>query len=190
MSAAPLPELFRNLDVHTHAPSHGAIVNLYSGDTLPADADYFSVGIHPWYADRAQPGDREVIENMAADPRVVAIGECGLDRRNGPGLEVQMPVFISQIELSERVGKPLIIHAVGTFSEVLALKKSMRPDQPWIIHGFIAKETLAQQLASAGIYLSLPLKAKGLHEERRKHLEHLAKVLPRELILTESDEQL
>lgn len=148
-----LPEWFRDVDVHTHvAPADGrAIVSVNPGQGL-GSAPHYSVGIHPWHADT---GDVAEVEHLAADPRVVAIGECGIDKLRGPGLEVQMPVFEAQARLAERLQKPLIIHCVRAYGEIMALHDRLHPTVPWIIHGFNRNAALARQLTDRGIYLSI-----------------------------------
>ena len=67
---------------------------------------------------------------------------------------VQIQVLEKQIELSEKVKKPLIIHCVGCFNELFDLKKHWNPSQIWIIHGFRGKPELAGQALKVGCYLS------------------------------------
>jgi len=119
------------------------------------NAGYFSLGIHPWYTERQ---DIEYafrcLEAVKSHPRLLAIGECGLDKCIELSMARQIDVFTRQIELSERSEKPLIIHCVRAYSEIQQLKKQLRPKQPWIIHGFNGKPALAAQLIKQGCYLS------------------------------------
>mgnify|MGYP000011099964 CR=1 FL=1 len=141
-------------DIHTHrpAPAPGRIVNIDPsepfGPLLPCQT--YSVGIHPWHADLADMFGE--VERLAACPAVVAIGETGLDKRRGPSPDIQIPLFRRHIELAEAVGKPLIVHCVGAWQELLALP---RPRVMTIIHGFRGKPELARQLTAAGFFLSL-----------------------------------
>lgn len=156
-----LPEWFYDIDVHTHDPQadHEAIVCLTPEDSF-GERRYYSVGIHPWDAARADERMFERLREMASDPRVVAIGECGLDRRHTPAVDmaVQEEVFVRQAELAESLGKPLIIHCVGAFNELVELKKRLKPSVPWIVHGFRGKPELARELVRQGFYLSLGLR--------------------------------
>jgi TatD DNase family protein len=110
------------------------------------------LGIHPWFADReALP----LLRTRAVHPQVAAIGETGLDRRHtsvSPSLQEE--VFEAQVRLACELRKPLIIHCVGAWSEVMAVRKRVRSDIPWIIHGFRGKAQLADQLLRAGFFLS------------------------------------
>lgn len=148
--------LSRYADVHTHNPDAGpdAIINLPLGAQVPGEGAY-SVGIHPWDAAAATEADMAWLERVAALPQVVAIGEAGLDALRGGPLDVQERLFVSQAMLSERLGKPLIIHAVKTLDRIIALRRQIRPAQPWVIHGFRGKPQMARQLVRAGFDISL-----------------------------------
>ncbi|WP_232056673.1 TatD family hydrolase [Methylomonas rhizoryzae] len=116
---------------------------------------YFSLGMHPWFIERqAQEIAFSRLERLAAHPKVLAIGECGLDKCIATPPARQAEVFSRHIELSEAVGKPLIIHCVRAFAELLQLKKRFAPRQAWIVHGFTGKPALAKQLLQHGCYLS------------------------------------
>jgi TatD DNase family protein len=150
------------VDIHTHsnhsADSHPAIRNL----TFDEAEDFFrsdkqelcSVGIHPWHAETSSEDILSKLEEWSKDKRFFAIGECGLDRNSNAGFEKQLSVFEAQITISEKSNKPLIIHCVGYFNELLALKKKWNPIQLWIIHGFRGKPELAAQVLKSGCALS------------------------------------
>lgn len=115
----------------------------------------YSAGIHPW--DIAQFDLAKALDwlhGIATQSEVVAIGECGLDQTLATALPRQSLLFCQQIELAEQLRKPLIIHCVRAFAELLALRKRCRPRQTWIMHGFRGKPALAAQLIDHGVYLS------------------------------------
>lgn len=143
-------------DVHTHNLSAGedAVINLPWGREVP-DSGYYSVGIHPWDSAGVSEADFDRLLDFARSDRVVAIGETGMDALRGPSLPEQERVFIRHIEISEKLGKPMIIHAVRTLHDIIRLRKQLRPSQRWIIHGFRGKPALAEQLIDAGIDISL-----------------------------------
>lgn len=143
-------------DIHTHNLDAGedAIINLPWGTHVP-ESGYYSVGIHPWDAGKVSDDDFDRLFDYAQNDRIVAIGETGLDALRGPSLADQERVFIKHIKISEKVGKPVIIHAVRTFHDIIRLRKKLRPAQRWIIHGFRGKPALARQLIDAGIDISL-----------------------------------
>lgn len=137
-------------DCHTHSLRRDAIVCRQPDE--PADDGYvYAVGYHPW---NASDFNEQRLEEESSLPSTVAIGETGLDALRGPSAQVQEAAFRRHVELSERLRKPLIVHCVRAFDRLLAIKKELRPRQPWIIHGFSRKPELARQLLNAGCYLS------------------------------------
>ena len=116
--------------------------------------EYYSIGVHPWYPNKNL---MTKVREYATLPSVVAIGETGLDKiaADSPDkLKLQHELFTKHVLLSEEVRKPLIIHCVKAYDELLHAHKSTSPSVPWIIHGFRGKAALTNQLLNAGIYLS------------------------------------
>lgn len=116
---------------------------------------FYAAGIHPWYADRRQ---LNVLKEWIAHPRIVLVGEAGLDRLALTPRAIQEELFVRQIALSEEVRKPLIIHCVKAWDELLRIRRVTRPAMPWIIHGFCGKKQLAEQLLAAGFSLSFGMR--------------------------------
>jgi TatD DNase family protein len=141
-------------DVHTHHHRRDAIVNISVDEAMTPDLLY-SIGVHPWHAETWNDDVAARLTAKAHDPRVLAIGEAGLDKLRGPDMETQMRAFEEQARIAESVGKPLIIHCVGRYNEIMSLRKRMHPSVAWIIHGFRGKPQLAQQLLDAGFHISL-----------------------------------
>ena len=149
--------MYTILDIHTHhpAPQPNAVVCVSPDDFNPIENQLYSVGIHPWKtADALSDDILEKLEAAAEHPQVVAIGECGSDKIQGGPLFRQMQVMRRQIELSEKVGKPLIIHNVHAQDIIIGVKKDLNPTQPWLVHGFRGKPTIAKMLTDTGIWLS------------------------------------
>lgn len=163
-------------DIHTHNPSAiDAVINLEPDMAMRADALY-SVGIHPWWRDI----DFAWVERMAADERVVMIGECGIDTLRGVGgIDRQMALLERHALLAEQTKRPLLLHIVGAWAEAIALKRRFMPRQPWIIHGFRGKPELAQQLLREDFYISLG----------KKFNPETEKIIPNDKLLRESDAQ-
>lgn len=155
------PPLHSFTDIHSHdiaaAAGLDTIVNLTPADEIPAEG-YFSVGIHPWdtATDKATSLSmlKKLVE-MARHERVVAIGEAGFDRLRGGNIEQQRHIFDFHARLAERVGKPLIIHAVKADDLLAEAIRHHRPTVEWIIHGFRGKAPRATQLLRLGFSLSL-----------------------------------
>lgn len=149
-------------DIHTHQVSQipDDIFIMNTGIELPVEQEgkdnWLSLGLHPWYIVNAQEQLDQLKQNVL-DARVVAIGEAGIDKLINIPLSVQKDVFLAQAYLAETVEKPLIIHCVKAWQELLAAKKEINPRMPWIIHGFRGNEKLTDQLISQGFYLSFGL---------------------------------
>lgn len=146
------------LNIHTHTPANKAVYNLIVRLNTPINLTpspkLLSAGIHPWYIDNTEE-QFDLLQKIAADKKVIFVGECGLDRLKGPELATQQTLFKKQIDLAETLRKPLLIHCVRSYSEVLHLHKTLRPKMPWVIHGYNAKPPIAKQLLANGCYLSL-----------------------------------
>lgn len=155
-------------DMHTHnlnAPAGRAIINVphcvITGESTftPQTDKLYSAGIHPWYLADETNTSIEKLEKLLTHPQITALGECGLDKiKGGTTLDKQIEIFKQQIILSEKYKKPLIIHCVHAFNELIQLYSQTNPIQTWIIHGFRGKPELASQLCSVGIHLSF-----GIH---------------------------
>ncbi|KAF2336789.1 TatD family hydrolase [Flavobacterium ginsenosidimutans] len=143
---------------HTHQFTNQSnvleLVNQYPKD-FDATIPFYSIGIHPWYIDENRiDEDLKIIEKKLQTQNCLAIGECGLDKRIEVPFDLQISVFEKQLELAEKFKKPVVIHCVAAFQEVMAIKKRMKINVPMIIHGFSKNNQLAEQLISAGFYLS------------------------------------
>lgn len=148
-------------DVHSHKVNSGDVRTIYNIQindhpvSLPHGSNIlFSAGIHPWDAGNIRSVWLDNMGIMLNFEQLVALGECGLDKNSPAPFEKQLEVFELQIKLSESHKKPMIIHCVGCFNELINLRKALNPKQPWIIHGFRGKPELADQLIRAGLYLS------------------------------------
>lgn len=157
-------------DIHTHdvlnsetdddVPKRSVnyILNVYPlGFEYAKDSDkceWFSCGIHPWYSEDAEP-QLKFLKEVADDYRIVAIGEAGFDKLKGPSLSLQEYIFEQQINLSENLKKPLIIHCVKAWDELLHMHKKHKPVQKWIIHGYRGKPELTRQLLAHGFLFSV-----------------------------------
>lgn len=148
--------IFFNLHTHSYTNQDDVIeiVNQYPQEFDNSIPNY-SIGIHPWYiAENRIDSDLQIIESKLKDQNCKAIGECGLDKRIEISMALQQRVFEKQLALAEKYKKPVIIHCVGAFQEVIAIKKKMNISVPLIIHGFSKNIEIANQLVKNGFYLS------------------------------------
>lgn len=151
------------IDCHTHRPypAHEAIISTSPIGFDPMSGQKWSVGLHPWHLDLFCNDSLRIRDEIwvelvaaAANPDVVAVGECGIDIPKGGLLATQMLAFRRQALLAERLRKPLVIHAVKAHDLIVGMKRDINPQQPWIIHGFRNKPTIAAIYLDAGCYLS------------------------------------
>lgn len=141
----------KNFNFHHHNTKiFEGIYNLDSKEQF--SSYYFSSGIHPKDIGDDWKEKLEGVKKTAQLGNCFAIGECGLDSRVGASPELQKEVFLKQVQLANEIGKPLIIHCVRKFPEIIYLKKFGQT--AWIIHGFNKNPQLAQELLEAGFYLS------------------------------------
>lgn len=149
--------MFFNL--HTHQPSLAPgtveLESVYFGQEKAPVSPRRSVGLHPWYLQGFDLQTAEVwLREQACLPAVLAIGEAGLDKVTSTPWDLQVTAFQCCYNISEQFRKPLIIHCVRAYGEILDLKKQWKPSQPWIFHGFEKNAGTARMLLNAGCWLS------------------------------------
>jgi len=157
-----LPGAGDYIDIHTHGgkPSPGIFVveNLMAHEgRMPSETEgmAFSMGIHPWFLDETNISPQlSLVKEISTGTDLIAIGEAGFDKLRGPSPEIQRKAFEEQAEIAETVKKPLFIHCVRAWEELLQAHKRLHPVMPWIIHGFRGKKELARQLISRNMYIS------------------------------------
>lgn len=152
-----------DFDFHTHnlkALPGRAIVNLPQEallypETFPLlEGASYSAGVHPWWINSDWQTLWKGVELWAVHPQVVALGECGLDLLHDGDWVVQEMVFLRHLILAEELHLPVTIHCVRAFDRLLRLRKTVRPQMKWTVHGFRGKPQLARQLLEAGFDLS------------------------------------
>lgn len=145
------------INVHTHHKSNdNSTISILNCEPNSIDFNIpFSTGIHPWNINEEEINSEiHFIEQQLPLKNCFAIGECGLDKLCKTDYELQLMIFKKQIHLSEKHQKPLIIHCVKAFEEIFYLKKTLKPQQPWIIHGFNKNSQVALSLIKNGCFLS------------------------------------
>lgn len=153
--------MLAHIDTHTHnldTDNPFAVVNIPLQQIKQvletSKGGFYSVGVHPWDVHTTDSSVLDLLEEVLADNRIKAIGECGFDRNSKASFKEQGYFFERQVMLSEKYAKPLIIHCVAAFNELVLLRKRFAVHQPWILHGFRGKPELAQQLLQHGFALS------------------------------------
>ena len=173
-------------NLHTHQFSNQLdvveLVNQYPQE-FDAAIPYYSIGIHPLYIDENRlESDFQILEQKLELPECLALGECGLDKRAETSFEVQQSVFERQLAFAEKHRKPVVIHCVAAFQELIEIKKKLKISVPMIIHGFSKKVELAKQLIDNGFYVSF-----GKNLLRNPELESVFKSIPNDRFFLETD---
>lgn len=176
----------KSYNLHTHKftnnPDVFELVNQYPwefDDSIP----YYSIGIHPWYINETRLAtDLKIIEEKLQLSECLALGECGLDKRIEVPMPLQIEVFEKQIALAEKYQKPLVLHLVAAFDELIEIKKGLKISVPIVIHGFSKSEQLAKQLIDNGFYLSF-----GKYLLRNEEMETVFKSIPNDKFFLETD---
>lgn len=110
-----------------------------------------SVGLHP---NDEEEFDMSNYEELAKDPKVVAIGECGLDYYRSYNKEEQQERFLQHIELAQKINKPLIIHCRAAHDDCYSILQKIRIRVPVVMHFFTGTAELAHKYLDLGCFLS------------------------------------
>lgn len=175
---------FFNLHTHkfTNQDKVLELVNQYPQE-FDATIPYYSIGIHPWYIDKERlEDDLQVMDSKVLDYNYLSIGECGLDKRIEIPFELQEEVFEKQLLLAQKHNKPIIIHCVAAFQEVIAIKKRLKITVPMIIHGFSKNKQVAKGLIDNGFYISF-----GKYLLVNPELETVFQSIPNDRFFLETD---
>jgi TatD DNase family protein len=173
-----------NLHTHqfTNQPDVLELVNQYPQE-FEAEIPFYSIGIHPLYIDENRlENDFKIVDEKLALTECLALGECGLDKRAETPFDVQVSVFERQLALAEKHQKPVVIHCVAAFQELIEIKKRLKISVPMIVHGFSKKLELAKQLIDNGFYVSF-----GKNLLRNPELESVFVSIPNDKFLLETD---
>ena len=154
------------------------------------DRVYAAVGLHPTRADALDDAARAELETLAAEPRVVAVGETGMDlywpgRLDGcadPATQVE--AFAWHIDLAKRLGKPLMIHNRDADAAVLDVLRAEGAPETVIFHCFSSGPEMARSCVDAGWYLSL---SGTVSFRNARELRAAAPLIPADQLLVETD---
>lgn len=148
------------IDIHTHHPVHSeeilSVPSLFlqNIDFQANNNTFFSAAIHPWHAAEFNPCQvSDMLENLIKMPGLIAIGETGLDKTCTADYQLQKLIFEIHLGFAEKHHKPLIIHAVKSWNEMIVYLK--RAQGPFILHGYSEGIELTKQLSGLGAYFSL-----------------------------------
>jgi TatD DNase family protein len=148
---------------------------------------YAAVGIQPNYAAQAKAGDWEAVEGLAEGPKVVAIGETGLDRYwDYAPFDVQIDYFHRHIGLAQRLQKPFVVHCRDAEAETVAELRLAAGRGPLagVMHSFTGGLETARACLELGLYISF---AGMLTYKKSQALRDLVKEIPLDRIVVETD---
>jgi TatD DNase family protein len=153
---------------------------------------FAAVGVHPNSSADFSERDLDWIERLAHTPKVVAIGEIGLDYHwDKSPKAAQFRAFEAQLALAVRLEVPVIIHNRDASDDVIAILEAWTRDlpvslgeRPGVLHSFSAPESVAERAITAGFYLGFtgPITYKNADD-----LRHIAARVPLDRIVVETD---
>jgi TatD DNase family protein len=161
-----------------------------------AHGDAYCLGIHPLYVRNAQPSDLVALQAQlqahAADPRLLAVGEIGLDYfvpelNQSPLKEQQETVYREQLKLARQFGLPVVLHVRRSADRLLKHLRDLSQSGPaWsgIAHAFNGSEVQAREFIRLGFKLGF---GGAVTFERALQLRHLAQTLPLDALVLETD---
>jgi len=177
------------IDIHSHSSISNANICIYNLYDFVNISNFkpnlaFSAGIHPWFIDNNWEKKLTYLENLLSTNKLLAIGECGIDRKTDKDLTLQKLIFTKQALLSEKYKKTLIIHCVKAFNELFEVLKINKISQAIIFHGFINKPKLAEIIINEGYYISF---GASLIKNNKNSIETI-KNIPKNMIFLETDD--
>jgi len=181
----------RYINIHGHRQADNieewVMMNLMARDFPPDDIDngYYSVGFHPYNVGKVDEEETlNRVRKAVEHPRVLAIGEIGLDKSIEASMDDQQRIFEKQVEIARSAKLPVILHAVRSFNELLVFMKKHQPEVPMIIHGYNGSVEMARDLVEAGFFISFGQAITGEHSKIVEALQ----VVPLEKMFLETDE--
>jgi TatD DNase family protein len=173
----------------------GAIINVGSSMEgtersiqIAQDNDfiYASIGIHPHEADSVSENDIKLFAGFLNQPKVVAIGEIGLDYyRNISSKENQKKLFISLLKIAKSSGLPLIIHNRESHEDMINILKSIMGNSvKGVMHCFSGDETFLKTCLDMGFFISFTC---NITYKNAGKLREVAKLVPMDRLLVETD---
>ncbi len=149
------------------------------------DIIFAAVGIHPHDARDAKDEDYEQLAAWHSLPKVVAIGEIGLDYYYDLSpREVQQQVFIRQLDVARQLQKPVIIHDRDAHGDILAIVKKEAKGLTGVFHCFSGSLEMAKEIIKLGFYVSF---AGPVTFAKDGKLKEVAANIPLERLLVETD---
>ncbi len=146
---------------------------------------YAAVGVHPSECLELTENDIDILRRLSDNPKVVAIGEIGLDyHEEEVPRDIQKKWFVRQLELAESVGKPVIIHSRDACLDTLDIMKRHAKGISGVIHCFSYTTETAKEYIDMGFYIGVGGVVTFKNSEK---LKNVVRFVPIERILLETD---
>ncbi len=161
-------------------PSSLALCDKYEGV-------FAAVGVHPTSLDALGLEEWTLLEDAAKHPRVVAIGETGLDYHHEPfDKGRQRDYFLRQLDLAKRVDRPVVIHCRNAYEDAVKILREFGRfrKEPGVMHCFGADRATAEQVYEMGYMISV---GGILTFKNAPALRELVEAMPRDRLLLETD---
>jgi TatD DNase family protein len=176
--------LYFNLHSHKNFTNPGEVVlqSVYANFENIGSTGFYSAGLHPWYITNNWQPQLALLQKTLQLQNVWAVGECGLDKICNTSFALQHTVFKEQLILANKINKPVIIHCVRAWQEVLALLDEVVMQVPVVFHGYAKNQVLANQILQKGYYLSF---GKALQQPS---VQQVLKTIPAHQFFLETDD--
>jgi TatD DNase family protein len=175
------------LNIHSHfkprLPDEFVVRNAFmalNNESINHLAYCVSCGLHPWHINSMTLNEcGDALIEQASNPKVLAIGETGLDKAIDIPLKKQVEYFDMQLNIARAFQKPVIIHSVKTHNELIPFLKKTKV--PFIFHGFNGNVQQAKELLKYNCKISL---GRNVHDEKT---QRVLKAIPGDSFLLETD---
>lgn len=144
-------------------------------------------GLHPHHASEFDAGVRDALRELASQPGVVAVGECGLDYyRNFSPREAQLSAFAGQLEIAVETGLPVFLHQRDAHADFMAVLRDYLPRlRAAVAHCFTGQQHELEECLAAGLYVGI---TGWICDERRgRHLLPMMPLVPADRLMIETD---
>jgi TatD DNase family protein len=150
------------------------------------DNVYATIGFHPSAVASIQESDWATLQNLILHPKVVAVGECGLDYYwDKTNASLQKEVFVRQIDLADKIGKPLVIHMRDASLETLELLRAHKKKTTrGIMHCYSGSAEMVADFLKLGMFISL---AGPVTFKNARVPKEVAAIVPLDRLLVETD---
>ena len=142
-------------------------------------------GLHPWQVEEEYHNWQDALENIVKN-HICGIGETGLDGAKNISLNKQKEVFIWHLKLAQKYNKPVVIHMVKAYNEVLAILKEYPLTKPFMIHAYSGSKEMVKEFAKLGAYFSV---GRFFIKKDLKKQQAILQEIPKDRLLIETDSQ-